>query len=376
MRSPEMDALAQLSERRSALRVPALPRAQVRAAWRVAALALAACAGAAAGRAEAQEVRSLGSRVASVYNLAGSVSVVRGDGRSVVVEVTRGGADADRLRIETGSVGGRASLRVVFPSDRVVYREAGGRTSLRVARDGTFFGRSRGGRDVLVSNRGRGLEAHADVVVRVPRAGDVKIYLGAGAAAARGAEADLAFETGAGAVSVSDVTGDVLVDTGSGEVSVSRVEGHVSLDTGSGRVRVSDVTGRALEVATGSGAVQGEDVSAQRVLVDTGSGRIRLEALASPRIECDTGSGSVHLSLASDVDRVLVDTGSGSVTLVVPEDLGAELRLDTSSGRISVDAPGAVVDAAKRGSLRGTLGDGVGRIVVDTGAGNVRIRGG
>lgn len=321
-----------------------------------------------------QEIQ-LGSRVASVYNLAGSISVVQGDGQGVAIEVTRRGPDADRLRVDTGSVRGRASLRVSYPGDRVVYRGARGLHSLRVARDGTFFDGGRGGRDVVVSNRGRGLEAHAEIVVRVPQGGDLKVYLGAGGVVVRDAEADLAFETGAGDVDVAGVTGEVRVDTGAGAISVSGVDGYVHLDTGSGRVRVADVSGRALEVDTGSGAVEGKDVSAEKVVVDTGSGRIRFEGLTASRVECDTGSGSVHLSLASDIDRVVVDTASGSVTLVVPEELGAELRLDTSSGRISVNAPGAVVDVAKRNSLRGTLGDGVGRIVVDTGSGGVKVRG-
>ncbi len=337
--------------------------------------ALAACAWAATDRVAGQDVRELGARVASVYNLAGSVSVVPGEGRSVVVEVTRRGPDADRLRIETGKVRGRESLRVIFPGDRVIYRRAAGRHSLRVARDGTFFDGGRGGREVVISNRGRGIEAHADIVVRVPRGSDLKVYAGGAVAVARDAEANLAFKIGAGAVDVSGVRGDLLVDTGSGWVSVSDVHGRVHLDTGSGRVRLADVSGRTLEVDTGSGAVEGRNVSAKTVVVDTGSGRVRFEGLSAPRVECDTGSGSVHLALLSDVDRLIVDTGSGAVTLLVPEELGAELRLDTSSGRISVDVPGAVVDISKRGYLRGTLGDGVGRVVVDTGSGNVKIRG-
>ncbi|NNM33107.1 MAG: hypothetical protein HKO53_08575, partial [Gemmatimonadetes bacterium] len=55
-----------------------------------------------------------GDRVA-VYNLAGKVDVVRGTGSDVVVEVTRGGSDADRLEIEVGEVRGREALRVIYP---------------------------------------------------------------------------------------------------------------------------------------------------------------------------------------------------------------------------------------------------------------------
>lgn len=345
-----------------------------RVAWALAAAALALASWAAAGAASGQERHVLDSRVVSVYNLAGTVEVVPGDGPGVVVEVVRAGADADRLRIETGAARGRESLRVRYPGDRVVYRGGDGSASVRVRDDGTFFGRG-GGRHVDVSSRGRGLEAHADLVVRVPRGGDVAVYLAVGQASASDVEARLLVETGAGRVGARGVRGDVSVNTGSGAVTVADVDGHVRVDTGSGGVRVEGVTGPAVEVDTGSGSVEGRNVSAEVVHVDTGSGRIRFDGLAAPRVECDTGSGAVHLSLASDVERLLVDTGSGGVTVVVPRELGAELHLDTGAGRISVDAPGAVVDVSGRGYLRGTLGDGVGRLVVDTGSGSVKVRG-
>lgn len=345
-----------------------------RAALALAASALAWASWAEARAASGQERHVLDSRVVSVYNLAGTVEVVPGTGPGVVVEVVRGGADAGRLRIETGTARGRESLRVRYPGDRVVYRGARGSATVRVRDDGTFFGRG-GGRHVDVSSRGRGLEAHADLVVRVPRGGDVAVYVAVGRASASGVEAQLLVETGAGAVAVRGLRGDVRVDTGSGEASVADVDGSVRIDTGSGGVRLEGVTGRAVDVDTGSGTVEGRNVSAQTVRVDTGSGRIRFDGLAASRVECDTRSGAVHLSLASDVDRLLVDTGSGGVTLVAPPELGAELHLNTDSGRISVDAPGAVVDVSGRGYLRGTLGDGVGRVAVDTGSGAVRVRG-
>lgn len=346
-----------------------------RVAWALAGLTPALAWWAAAGPASGQERHVLDSRVASVYNLAGTVEVVPGTGSGVVVEVARGGADADELRIETGTARGRESLRVRYPGDRVVYRGGGGSAAVRVRDDGTFFGRGGGGRHVDVSRRGRGLEAHADLIVRVPPGGDVAVYVGVGHASARGVEGRLLVELRAGRVRVTDVEGDVNLDTGSGAVSVANVDGSVRVDTGSGGVSLDAVTGRAVDVDTGSGAVEGRDVSAETLRVDTGSGRIRFDGLAASRVECDTGSGAVHLSLASDVERLLVDTGSGGVTLVAPSELGAELRLNTGSGRISVDAPGALVDVSGRGYLRGTLGDGVGRVVVDTGSGNVKVRG-
>src|SRR5262249_13151509 len=80
-----------------------------------------------------------GGRVA-IYNLAGELRVEPTGGSQVVVEVTRGGRDAGDLRIEHGRVRGMETLRVIYPSDRVVYPPMGrgSSSSEHVAEDGTF----------------------------------------------------------------------------------------------------------------------------------------------------------------------------------------------------------------------------------------------
>ena len=339
-------------------------------------LAVVAAAGAWPAQATAQDVHRISGREVVVYNLAGAVEVVAGEGPDVVVEVTRGGGNGDRLRVETGRIGGRESLRVVYPDDRIVYRRMGRSVStVRVRSDGTFYGGRRGGDgdQVRISGRGSGLEAHADLVVRVPRGGAAAVHLAVGHGVARGVTGDVEFDTGSGEVEVADVTGNVNVDTGSGAVRISRVEGIVSADTGSGSIELEAISGASLEADTGSGQVEGRNVAVEELIVDTGSGRVRFERLAAADVECDTGSGSVHLGLATDVDRLVVDTGSGGVVLEVPDDFGAEVVLDTGAGRIQVDVP-ANVSVSKRDHFRGTVGDGNGRVAVDTGAGGIRIR--
>jgi DUF4097 and DUF4098 domain-containing protein YvlB len=108
--------------------------------------------------------------------------------------------------------------------------------------------------------------------------------------------------------------------------------------------------------------------------VDTGSGSIELRGVSAPDVMLDTGSGSVEVDLLEDVDRLEIDTGSGSVTIWVPASVGAEVEMETGSGGIDVNLP-LEVREAKRDYLRGILGDGQGRIHVDTGSGAIRIIG-
>jgi len=321
----------------------------------------------------AQETHRISGNEITVYNLAGHAEVVRGSGSDVVVKVTRHGADADRLTIETGEVRGRETLRVVYPDDRIIYSELGrgSRTTVNVREDGTFWDGSRGDR-VEVRGSGRGLEAWADLVVEVPEGKDFALYLAVGDAEARGLQGEIKLHTGSGSVEATDISGALVLDTGSGSAQASGVRGDLTVDTGSGSVTVRDVTGGAVSLDTGSGGVRGGGIQASSLRVDTGSGSIDLDEVSSPDIVLDTGSGGVDLVLLTDVDRLDVDTGSGSVTIRAPADLGGEVDIETGSGGIDLDFA-VEVRRVRRDHVTGRLGDGRGRIRIDTGSGGVRL---
>jgi lia operon protein LiaG len=333
----------------------------------------------AAATVEGQEVHRISGTDVAVYNLAGHVQVIPGSGSDVVVRVNRGGRDASRLEVETGPIGGRGTLRVIYPSDEIVYPEMGrgSNTNLTVRPDGTFSdGGRRDGDRVNVRGSGDGLEAWADLVVEVPSGRNMEVYLAVGRADARGVRGDLRVDTGSGSVTVSDVTGALVVDTGSGSVEVRDVRGDVLVDTGSGRVDAARIVGDDVEFDTGSGRIQVDGVEARRLRVDTGSGGIRVTGVRSPDVEIDTGSGGIEVELLADIERFVVDTGSGSVTVRVPDGFGAEVELDTGSGRIEVELP-MEVRSVRRDHVSGRIGDGGGRLSVDTGSGGIEIlRGG
>ena len=323
----------------------------------------------------AQEVHRISGAEVSIYNLAGHTRVVRGSGSDVVVRITRGGADAARLSVETGTVGGRATLRVIYPGDQVVYSEMGrgSRTTVRVREDGTFWGRSGSrGSSVDIRGSGRGLEAWADLVIEVPAGKDFAANVAVGDMEANGLQGEIRLATGSGGVEAVDVTGSLEVDTGSGSATVERIRGSLSVDTGSGSVTVRDVEGATIEIDTGSGRVRGSGLTTSRLGVDTGSGSIDLDGVSSPEVVLDTGSGSVEVTLLRDVDLLDVDTGSGSVTIYAPEDLGAQVEIDTGSGGIDMDFA-VQVRSVRRDHVVGTLGDGRGTIRIDTGSGGIRL---
>lgn len=311
-----------------------------------------------------------------IYNLVGRVELVPGTGSSVQVELDAGGKDGTRLGTRQFVEGGTFFV-VTYPSDHIRSLDRHfGSCTIDVAKDGTFGDRPRRGtwqkHRVRIDRHGKGLDAWCDMRILVPGGQHVSVHLGVGTLNATNVDGELVLDAAAGGVSSSGGRGSLIAETGSGEINVSGRTGDVRLGSGSGSVRGSNLAGDRLVFDTGSGEIVVLGARAQRISADTGSGSVRLSGVSSPSVHVDTGSGDVRLSLAQDVDQLDIDTGSGSVTVQVVPTLGASLRVETGSGGIDSDFP-LTITHREAGSLLASIGDGRGRIAINTGSGSVHL---
>jgi DUF4097 and DUF4098 domain-containing protein YvlB len=155
-------------------------------------------------------------------------------------------------------------------------------------------------------------------------------------------------------------------------VQVTQARGDLSVNTGSGAVTVSDVRGESISIESGSGEVTATNLRSNDLSIDTGSGDIQATGLTAPQVSLQTGSGSVTADLSGEVWNVKVETGSGDVTLKVPPTLAAEVDIETSSGDIETDFEVAVTRHA-RDHMTGRIGDGGGKIAIETGSGGIKL---
>lgn len=323
------------------------------------------------------EQRSVKGAQVAIYNLAGRLRAVAGEGNAVVVEITRVGPDAAKLKIETGPIRGRETLRIVYPTDRVVYGDTReGRTSVEVREDGTFSDGSwtdRNFRDrVDIRSYGPGLEAHADLLVRIPRGQKVELYLAVGRADVANVEGDLLLDVGSAEVDVSGTKGNLTLDTGSGRVVVRDVTGDLNIDAGSGGLSLDRIKGSVLRLDSGSGGVQGSDIDVREFNADVGSGGLRMYRMKATNVTVETGSGGATLELLSTFERLSVETGSGGVTVRAPATLSAEVDVETGSGGFQTDFE-IVTRRVGRDHVQGRIGDGKGQVHIEAGSGTVRL---
>lgn len=323
----------------------------------------------------------------AIYNLVGELRVEPGSGSDVAVEITRGGADASRLEVQSGPIRGRETLRIIYPDDaiRLPNWGRGWNTTLRVREDGTFGdggwgrggGRNRGfreGREVRISGRGRdGLEAFADLRVTVPAGKSVALYLGVGKTIVTNVDGTIRVHVASADVAAERTRGSLRIETGSGNVDVRDAAGEVRLETGSGDITLSGMSGTRLQMETGSGNVTLMNGKAAEMHVETGSGDIEVTGASGDNLTFETGSGNVNVALLATFTSLDIETGSGNVTLKVPPTIGAEVDLDTGSGDIDLGGLTLMVRRIERDHVTGTIGDGKGRLSVETGSGNVRL---
>jgi hypothetical protein len=348
-------------------------------------------------QAQAPERHTVSGQAVAIYNLVGRVTVSGGSGSDVAVEVSRHGADGAQLQIETGPIqnhdGQWEALRVIYPADRIIAPDLGSRlrviypadriiapdlgsrsrTTLKVRPDGTFgdAGRTRGEK-VTIAGSGSGMRASADLAITIPEGKRVGVYLAVGEVTVQNVNGDLRVDVAHASVSASGVTGSLNVDTGSGDVDVQTVEGDLSVDTGSGGITVVQVRGDRFSAETGSGGIEGSAITAQSVDVETGSGDVVLRDVTTPRASVETGSGNVTLALTRATDVLTIETGSGDVEIRMPGDLSAQIDFETGSGEIETDFA-VTVRRHSRDHVRGQIGDGAGRIQVETGSGDVSL---
>ena len=219
-----------------------------------------------------------------------------------------------------------------------------------------------------------------------------------------------------GSLDLRDLTGAVNAHAASGSVKVARITGSVNLDSASGSVRAEAVdSGDAhLKSASGSvrlsqgsnlgtcrvqaasGSVTAEDVDAETIpmhpasgsvrLTDgnagavdlhTGSGSIRAEDLDCSTLKAESPSGSIAIAFAPAAGSDLqadINASSGSVRLDMPTDFAGQVDLSASSGSVHIDRPVTIQGKISKRHVRGSIGQGTGRLSVHTSSGSIRVR--
>jgi hypothetical protein len=129
------------------------------------------------------------------------------------------------------------------------------------------------------------------------------------------------------------------IHASSDDVTIRQVEGPVRVVASSGDVRLSDIGGR-VDAEVSSGDLTGDGLRGP-VDAHASSGDITLVLTVPQSVTADASSGDIELTVPDEQYRVEGESDSGDRDISVDQsrDAAHTLRLDASSGNVSVNTP-------------------------------------
>ncbi len=184
--------------------------------------------------------------------------------------------------------------------------------------------------------------------------------------------------TVSGSIHITGTEGEVEAGSVSGRIEVLGANDRITVHTVSGKVHAAKLRGR-VRLGSTSESIEAEDIIGD-LSAGTVSGRITMNGVKSSHVSAETVSGSVTYVGSIDASGSYeFSTHSGNVHLQIPDNSGAELALETFSGRISSSfpitlQPGDISAMARHGKkMEFSIGKGGARLTASTFSGNIII---
>jgi hypothetical protein len=208
--------------------------------------------------------------------------------------------------------------------------------------------------------------------ITVPTDTEIHAVSGSGTIQVNGIKGPATFTVGSGEITAKNIGGDLQATAGSGNVELSQIQGQVQASSGSGDLKLSAIHGD-IRAQTGSGEIQISEPG-DAVVASSGSGSITV-AKVSADLRLHTSSGDVTVEGNPQAATYWeVHTSSGSVSLRVPATSSFRLYARTSSGDIDTEIPITMEGTTGKHELRARIGDGKGRVEIETSSGKISLR--
>ena len=215
----------------------------------------------------------------------------------------------------------------------------------------------------------------SDLTVQLPATSQLEV---------KGVSTDVDVQGMESDVEIGVVSGDVSLEGGEGRITVQSVSGDVDVRDVAGRLRIGTVSGDVdthgtrgeAKYTSVSGSVLirdgGDDMS-----VETVSGDIEVTNEVVSSVAGHSVSGDIEVtSNDTEAGDIEFDSVSGSIRLRLGGDINARFDIETGSGtirnRLSDDEP-KVSKYVGDESLRFTMGNGDGSVVLSTRSGDITL---
>ena len=207
----------------------------------------------------------------------------------------------------------------------------------------------------------------------------IKVKTSSGSITAKNIKGPTELDTSYGSIHCDDISGgDVKLKTSSGNIKLSKAScGDSDLHTSYGSITVDELKGSSVKLHSGSGGINVTDASAEKTDISTAYGRINCRQLTTADLTSISSSGNIDIvcsdSTPTDITASVV-TSYGSIEFETPPDFAGQVDLSTSYGSIRTDLPITISGEISKKKLKGTIGQGNGKLYLKTNSGSIKIR--
>lgn len=151
---------------------------------------------------------------------------------------------------------------------------------------------------------------------------------------------------------------NVRCDSRFGALDVSHIEGSLDGKSGNGRIGITNASFGLCDARSSFGAIAAGGLRGDSVTLNSGNGGIRIAC--SP-------AGPADL-------KAQVRSSFGGVDFTAPTRFAGEVNLNANFGTVKTAMPITISREISRNRVAGTIGDGAGRIRLESGNGSVELR--
>lgn len=232
--------------------------------------------------------------------------------------------------------------------------------------------------------------AEVSYAIEIPSVFSVRTATTSGGVRVTGIKGSAEVQATSGDVTLEDIGADAVVNLTSGRVEALSLRGGLQVTASSGNASINNIAGPFIMQAT-SGNVNASRVGGD-MRVELVSGNMVLSGcLGSVDFSTSSGNAEIHdvagsisaITSSGDLDVMILPVGekhfmlsssSGDIGVSYPTapDYGFVLDVNTSTGSIEGDMAIDVKEIDRR-RLRGVVGTGKSRVMIETASGNVKI---
>jgi DUF4097 and DUF4098 domain-containing protein YvlB len=206
----------------------------------------------------------------------------------------------------------------------------------------------------------------------------ITLQSGNGGISAKGLRGSVTAESAYGSIACQDVAnGDLKLRSGNGRILVTNASfGVCEARSSYGAVAGKDLKGESVTLGSGNGSVEAENVQTKTLNLSSDYGAIRTAKITTSNLSATSGNGEIGIACSSSPAdlKARVRSSYGDVEFNAPSGFAGEVDLSTSYGTVRTTLPVTMKGEITGSKVVGKVGDGPGKIQIESGRGSVDLK--